>query len=199
MKECWSEGELRAYLDRELPPDDLDRVAAHLEQCSRCQALRAGLAARAVRVSTLLEQADPGGEAYGLPELARLPKPRRGRAWKVGAALAMAAAFTIAFAVHLGQASRPVRQPSTKRPEIAAVPPAPPPVEVAAPVTERRRPVRPRPRAALPRVHTDYFMALDDEPIDTGIVVRVALGPDELKADVIFDPAGRPRAIRPVQ
>ena len=39
-------------------------------------------------------------------------------------------------------------------------------------------------------------MALDDEPIDTGVVMRVALGPAEVPADVVFSPDGRPRAIR---
>jgi hypothetical protein len=158
------------------------------------------LAARAVRVSALLEHADPGGETHGLPDLARLSKPRRGRAWKVGAALALAAALTVAFAVHLGQASRPAHQAPAATPKIVVVPPVAPPTAPAVNVArERQRSMRPRPRAPLPRVPTDYFLALDDEPIDTGVIMRVALGPDELKADVIFDPAGRPRAIRPVQ
>ncbi len=40
------------------------------------------------------------------------------------------------------------------------------------------------------------FIFLDHEPIDTGLVVRVALGPDRIPADVIVGPDGRPRAYR---
>ena len=36
MKACWTEGELRAYLDRELPANDRDSVAAHLAECGEC-------------------------------------------------------------------------------------------------------------------------------------------------------------------
>jgi anti-sigma factor RsiW len=43
------------------------------------------------------------------------------------------------------------------------------------------------------------FVALDSEPIDTGLVVRVALGPDQVQADVIVAPDGRPRAYRLVE
>jgi hypothetical protein len=40
------------------------------------------------------------------------------------------------------------------------------------------------------------FVALDDEPIDTGVVVRVAVGPNQVQADVIVGPDGRARAFR---
>src|SRR5204862_5346173 len=36
MKECWTDGDLRAYLDRELPGPERDRVAEHLAQCAAC-------------------------------------------------------------------------------------------------------------------------------------------------------------------
>ena len=49
MRRCWSEGALRAYLDRELPPEDMERVAAHLGECPRCEACRTELAGRAAR------------------------------------------------------------------------------------------------------------------------------------------------------
>ena len=38
MSECWDEGGLRAYFDRELPPEDLSRVAAHIGACAECHA-----------------------------------------------------------------------------------------------------------------------------------------------------------------
>jgi hypothetical protein len=41
-----------------------------------------------------------------------------------------------------------------------------------------------------------YFLALDDEPFEVGVVRRVALGPEEVPADVVFGPDGRARAIR---
>jgi hypothetical protein len=49
---------------------------------------------------------------------------------------------------------------------------------------------------AKPRATADYYLALDDDPIETGVVMRVALGPAELPADVIFDQDGRARAVR---
>jgi hypothetical protein len=53
-----------------------------------------------------------------------------------------------------------------------------------------------RPPKATP---TEYFLALDDDPIDMGVVMRVALDTgDAVQADVIFDADGRARAIRPV-
>ena len=38
--------------------------------------------------------------------------------------------------------------------------------------------------------------ALDNEPIDAGLVVRVSLGPDNVQADVIITADGRARAYR---
>ncbi|HLH18550.1 MAG TPA: zf-HC2 domain-containing protein [Bryobacteraceae bacterium] len=40
------------------------------------------------------------------------------------------------------------------------------------------------------------FIALDNDPIDTGLVVRVALGPDRIPADIIVGSDGRPHAYR---
>jgi hypothetical protein len=49
----------------------------------------------------------------------------------------------------------------------------------------------------LPRKpEVQYFLALDDEPFEVGVVRRVALGPEEIPADVVFSPDGHPRAIR---
>ena len=70
MTECWSEGALRAYLDRELPTEDMQRVAAHLGECKVCDGLCTELAARAAHVSALLEL---------LPEWsAAMPRPADG-------------------------------------------------------------------------------------------------------------------------
>src|SRR5262249_13631943 len=96
MTNCWSEGALRAYLDRELSGEDMKSVAAHLGECSSCDALCAELAGRAARVFALLETL-PEFEPVG-----RLrPAPSRG-AWRwrwPGAAVALAAGLAIASLV----------------------------------------------------------------------------------------------------
>jgi len=42
---------------------------------------------------------------------------------------------------------------------------------------------------------SDHFLALDDEPIEGGIVMRVTV-PGSTPADIVFSPDGRARAIR---
>jgi hypothetical protein len=51
-------------------------------------------------------------------------------------------------------------------------------------------------RSQSPRIQ--YYVPLDDEPIESGVVVRVSLAASGLLADVIYDEQGRPRAVRPV-
>src|ERR1035441_5829459 len=55
MTQCWPEGALRAYLDRELPTEDMQRLASHLGECTVCNGLCTELAAREAHVSALLE------------------------------------------------------------------------------------------------------------------------------------------------
>ena len=64
------------------------------------------------------------------------------------------------------------------------------PAQVAMAVAGPRR--KPR-RTASPQV--DQFLALDDEPIESGIVMRVTV-PGSTPADIVFSPDGRARAIR---
>ncbi len=96
MTQCWSEGALRAYLDRELPPEDIQRAAAHLKECTACDGLCKELAARAARVAELVESL-PELEAETLHVPVRMPvrMPRRAgggpRIGWVGAAVALAA------------------------------------------------------------------------------------------------------------
>jgi anti-sigma factor RsiW len=54
MTNCWSEGEIRAYLDRELAPADRERLAAHLAECGECASRSGELEARAGRIATAL-------------------------------------------------------------------------------------------------------------------------------------------------
>jgi len=79
---------------------------------------------------------------------------------------------------------------------------APPPVVAPAPAATPPSAVQPvqlklHPHPARPRAQAvEYFVALDDEPFEIGEVRRVALGPREVPADVVYSPDGRPRAIR---
>jgi hypothetical protein len=194
---CWSEGELRASLDHEMPARDLERVAMHIRECVRCAEVYEELAGRASRIGTSLEalaetapvQVRPWGRRNYLPHH-----------W-VGAAAGVAAAFTFAVTV----APRRVSPPQL---------PAPPPfVEpVARPIRSvpivqhhlasrrlvaRQAPARRQPPA---RSRVEDFVALDDQPIEAGVVVRVnlddAANGGRIPADLILGMDGRPRAIR---
>jgi hypothetical protein len=69
-------------------------------------------------------------------------------------------------------------------------PVAPPqPLKVKPAIVRRRLPAKPKPRV-------EYYVALDDEPIEAGVVVRVGFSGGQVPADVIFGPDGRARAIR---
>ncbi|MGO9258088.1 MAG: zf-HC2 domain-containing protein [Bryobacteraceae bacterium] len=256
MTECWPDGALRAFLDRELPPEDLTRLSAHLEECPRCSLRCRELSARAVRVLELV-----GGlaEPAAAVQVARPPRkpigmrrPHTGR-W-VAAAVALAAGWAALALLTPKHVQAPAHDlethmqgPRTAVPGRAPVPatapladlPAPPgraSATVPAPVPASQRladlpappgrasatvpatvpapgpasqplPVRalnrltPRPmRRAFPaapqRATLAGFVALDDDPIDAGVVMRVALAEGRMQADVIYSQDGRPRAIR---
>jgi anti-sigma factor RsiW len=185
MKQCWGEGELRAHLDRELPAEQALAVEQHLTECAACAAAYQALASRAAHVSSWMEDL-----SADIP--APAPAPNRSSV-RPAAWVALAASLLLTALLS--------RQPA--RPPVQAVVqplPAPIPVEtpvvatVAAPSPRFRhapvRPVRPSP--------VQYYMALDEEPIDTGLVMRVALA-SGMQADVIVDGDGRARAIRPIQ
>src|SRR6185295_1364296 len=93
MKECWSEGALRAYLDRELPPEDMEWMAAHLEVCSECGDHWAELAGRAERVSALMNTLpDPDRTV----SILRTPRRVKITTWRwAGAAAALAAGLVL--------------------------------------------------------------------------------------------------------
>ncbi len=196
MKECWDEGGLRAYLDRELPPEEMSRIAVHLGGCAECHARYNELAGRAARVASLME-------ALGLRrQLQRRPRrARRGVRREPAAAAVLALAATAALAFVL----LPKRRQEAPKPVVAPhVAPCRPAIEQASaprwragPRRLRRRRPKSATRAKPPEV--EYYLALDDEPIDTGVVMRVALDGTGVQADVIFDAEGRPRAIRTVK
>lgn len=192
MTECWSEGELRAYIDRELPPKDMERLAAHLESCRECGGRYAEVSQRAARVGTLVEML-PAPEAVAW--VPRAPaRAGTGRRW-AAAAMALAAVLTLAYLMlpkRVGpQALKVVPRPPAVAPQAPAETPP-----VVQPAIIRRSVPRRHGTPQRPLLRADYFLALDDEPMQTGVVMRVALGAAEVKADVIFGSDGRARAIR---
>lgn len=194
MSECPREGAWRAYLDGELPPDEMARAGEHLERCAVCAALHRDLAGRAARVGILMaDLADV--PAPGVRMVARVAPSRPRWIW-AAAGLAAAAALAAAFALAPGHHAPAI----PARVAIIEAPPSPA-VETARPIVPaaavRRVPrVHPLRHRAQPR--PQYFLALDEEPIDTGTVMRVSLA-GGIEADVIVDSEGRPRAIRPVR
>lgn len=184
MSSCWQEGDWRAYVDGELPAEEMAAGARHLGECAACAALHAELAGRAARVGAMLMELDEA------PVLAGRTAPVR-HVWKWAAAgLAAAAALTAAFVL------------APKRTEVASASRVTQPVAAAVATSGRAAPAIVK-RAAAVKTHRrtarpQYFLALDDEPIDTGTVMRVALE-SGIEADVIVDDSGRPRAIRAIQ
>jgi anti-sigma factor RsiW len=155
MKQCVQEGDLRAYLDRELPGPDRDRVAAHLATCGECDASYREIAARAERVATALSALADGIAPVRVAPVA--PAQSKVRLWpRWAAAVGMAAGLALLLLA-----------PKTTPPSPASL--------------------------ALKKAE---FVALDNEPIDAGLVVRVSLGPDNIQADVIISADGRARAYR---
>jgi anti-sigma factor RsiW len=185
MKQCWPEGDWRAYFDGELPPQSQERMTAHLAACQECGARYRELSARAERVSNLMAMlpAVQAGEVPSLPIAAR-----HGRQWTV-AALSLAAALAIGF----------VMFPKKHAPTVPHTPPAPPPT-VAPPVVASIPPAVPhraiRRAAARPMVQYTDFVRLDDEPLETGTIVRVSAENGDVQADLLMGPDGRAHAIR---
>jgi anti-sigma factor RsiW len=182
MSQCWQEGDWRAYLDGELTTAEMDYGREHLAQCEACSALHQEIAGRANFVGAMLMDLDAA------PTMARPAIPARS-GWKWAATgVALAAALVMAFVL------APKREEVAEAPVTPAAPmTAPITPTVAAPVLAVRHNATVRPRRARPQLQ--YFLAFDEEPIDTGTVMRVALE-GGIEADVIVDASGRPRAIR---
>jgi len=184
MKQCWPEGDLRAYLDRELGTETRERIGEHLDACAACSARYRELSERAARVADLMAM---------LPEPApAAPAPARHR--RQWAALALAAALAIGF-VMLPKRSRPPA-PVAQAPAVVTPATAGPPMAVMPAAQARVHPVRRRAAQPRPVERADYFLRLDDEPIETGTLVRVGAESGDVQADLILGPDGRARAIR---
>src|SRR4051812_29598123 len=173
MTECWSEGALRAYLDRELPTEDMQRVAAHLGECKVCDGLCTELAARATHVSALLELLPEWSSAGPQPAITVKERPH----W-VGIAVALAAGLAVAAYLLADRTPKEaIALPAPVRVHVPAPAPAPAPVATAvadltpAPV-EPPAPRRAR-RVRRTAPEPEYFVALDDEPFESGVIMRV--------------------------
>ena len=203
MTECRSEGDLRAYFDRELPSADLERIAAHLAQCAICAERYDELAGRAQRVTDILAGLEV---TPGVRQVVPMPRQVPVR-WRWAAAAAALAAGLAIGAMLIPKSSstvavqprKPAPVPETTAAEVIRPPALP---EAAVPEVKEMVPdAAPRIRRAAARpvqrpVRREEFVRLDDEPIDTGVVVRVALGDAQVPADVILGSDGRAHAIR---
>lgn len=189
MSQCLREGAWRAYLDGELQSGEAARAAQHLEQCAACAALHREIAERASRVGALM------ADLADVPAPARRARPARPRwIWSAAGLAAAALAAAFALAPRTGAPAVPARA-------VMAEAPPPPVLEPGGRVVPAAAVGGiPRPRAARRRAQArpQYFLSLDEEPIDTGTVMRVSLA-NGIEADVIVDSEGRPRAIRPIQ
>ena len=197
MTKCWLEGELRAYLDRELSTEDMQQVAAHLGECPACDSLCTELASRAAHVSALMELL-PEWEGAGLrlparPVVVPAQKPQQ-HAW---VAVAVALAAGLAVAAYL--MPKPAPQVATARPVTvtpAIVPQATTATLALAPEVADEPAARRVRRARKSMPDREYFIALDDEPFESGVIMRVDVKPGNMQADVVFGPDGRAHAFR---
>jgi hypothetical protein len=199
MSECWQDGDLRAALDRELPAEEMERLTAHVAECGDCGARQKELARRAGTVSLWMDDL-----AESAPIV--VPMPVRRTAWRKWAVAGLAAAACLAIAMVAIARRTGSAGPMFPQQVTALAPPSVALGPVAASVPEVAPAPRMRSAAAVSRPalrvrrgksqQVEQFIALDSEPFETGLVVRVALGPDEVQADVVFSPDGRARAYR---
>jgi hypothetical protein len=194
---CWSEGELRAALDHEMPARDLERVMAHIGECAGCCAIYRELEGRASRVGMLLDSLP---ETAPVKLLKPLPRTRPLHRW-AGAVAGLAAALAFALVVlpHRIPPPHPPAPPPFVEPAVKPVASLP---RIEHRVASRHVPTRRAPglAPAPAPARVEDFVALDDQPIDAGVVVRVELdnaaNDARIPADVIIGIDGRPRAIR---
>lgn len=195
MSECWNEGSLRAYLDRELPAEEMAAAALHLAACAECHGAYNRMAARSSRVGAWMAALDAPSMAAPAPAAKRLHWNRALPVAALALAAGVAGLFVFSPARQTPVVQHPVaaphNAPPSNRVQLAAVP-----VEMPGPATAAA-PTRPRVHRVVARASKpDYFLALDDQPIETGYIVRMDL--EGRQADVIVDDTGKPRAIRPV-
>ncbi len=196
MSEHKQEGDLRAWLDSELPPAEVASVTTHLNECAACVALRDELFARASRVANAMSilALTEMPVQFTAPVIAMRPVRSIWR-WAMPVA-ALAASLLIAMFLWSKHSSVPA--PAPDRAVVRTVPSRVPSRVPATPVVVEAKFQKPRiARTGQPeKSETETFMALDDEPIETGMVVRVSTESGDVQADVIVGPDGRAHAIR---
>jgi hypothetical protein len=69
---------------------------------------------------------------------------------------------------------------------------------VAEVIPEPAEPPAPRRARRVRRTAPEpaYFVALDDEPFESGVIMRVDVKPGNVQADIVFGPDGRAHAFR---
>ncbi len=191
----YPDGDLRAWLDRELEPEQQAAVGAHLEACPECRALRERLSARASFVMGALDE---------LPavRVAREPAPSGWSwvpAWRWAVPpVAIAACLAVLMWMspkHPAELSPVVPVHQNAKSEVHPVPAASLEAQPAVPHPMANRPAALHKKPAQ-QPETEHFVALDNEPIESGVVVRVSSQSGGFEADVIVGPDGRARAIR---
>ncbi len=191
MNKCRSEGELRAHLDGELAPAEMEAVVGHVAGCVACGQKLGELTRRAERIAALMNELTEGSTSA-------LASPHRigVSAWRrAAAALALAAGLATLFVALPKREGQVGNLPHATQPvvQVARVPDPRPLAEV--PMPRARQSPAPVKQATERQPEVEYFFALDDDPIELGVIQRVALGPEGVPADVVFSPDGRPRAI----
>jgi hypothetical protein len=175
----------------------MELVAAHLAECAECAGVSRNLAARAARVGVWMD-------ALPEPEMI-LPRRTPSRRRWIGLAAAIAAGLIVAaMALPRHKNVVAVLPPVVLDPPVVLAPPVvldpqalmvpASPVIAAAPRKARR--VSSGTTRIQPRTVSSDFLALDGEPIETGVVIRVGVEPGNLQADIVFGHDGRAHAIR---
>lgn len=201
MRQCWSEGDLRAWLDGELAATEMELISGHLAECPACAKAVGALRLRASRVSALMGELAEPTFAENLIAFPAPKAPRRVRFAPWGWVAAAAACFMVAVLALRGTAPQPLAPTPAANPVAPVLQPAERAQEAPAASAPRLLPkpqAQPAPAAPAParRPDVQYFLALDDAPIDSGVVMRVALGPAQAPADVLYGLDGRARAVR---
>jgi len=168
----------------------MERLEIHLGECATCRELSNELDVRATKVAAWMESLPEPG-VITRPPLLPSSQPSLWR-W-AGASLAVSAA-AVAMAIWLTPRNPEMTVAAPRPPQPPAIQPAAPPAQVK-PAIIRRPPVK-RATPPKPKPQPQYYIALDDQPIEAGIVVRVGFDNGRIPADVILGPDGRARAIR---
>ena len=213
MRRCVRDGQLKAFVDQELPELDSRRVAAHVADCEQCARQLDQMRTATFELDQAMASLAPADcEQITPPAILRTSGKTRLVAWHWAAAATTAAAVFLAmFVSHSRQTNVPGDRSPTEasldRPSLSAGLPVETPV---APLSKAARihSQQHADEAAIDSKPLMRFVALNpNEPIENGTVMRVKLPAamfsnvnpaktPEITADAIVDEQGRVRAIR---